>query len=102
MQNRPTGRSRKRTRRKKGGCGPALLAGFIFLAAGCGAGFLYGKYLKPGTVMADLRPGTKMADKRDVFQIKGNQVALILDNEPPDSKRYLRGWTGISAGRLGG
>ena len=72
MQNRPTGRSRKRTRRKKGGCGPALLAGFIFLAAGCGAGFLYGKYLKPGTVMAD---------KRDVFQIKGNQVALILDNE---------------------
>ena len=34
---------------KKGGCGPALLAGFIFLAAaGCGAGFLYGKYLKPG------------------------------------------------------
>ena len=26
---------------KKGGCGPALLAGFIFLAAaGCGAGFL--------------------------------------------------------------
>ena len=77
MQNRPTGRSRKRTRRKKGGCGPALLAGFIFLAAGCGAGFLYGKYLKPGTVMAD---------KRDVFQIKGNQVALILDNELQEAK----------------
>lgn len=78
MQNRPTGRSRKRTRRKKGGCGPALLAGFIFLAAaGCGAGFLYGKYLKPGTVMAD---------KWDVFQIKGNQVALILDNELQEAK----------------
>ena len=72
MQNRPTGRSRKRTRRKKGGCGPALLAGFIFLAAGCGAGFLYGKYLKPSN---------EMADKRDVFQVKGEQVALFLDNE---------------------
>ena len=77
MQNRPTGRSRKRTRRKKGACGPALLAGFILLAPGCGAGFLYGKYLKPGTVMAD---------KRDVFQIKGNQVALILDNELQEAK----------------
>ena len=27
-----------------------------------------------------------MADKRDVFQIKGNQVALILDNELQEAK----------------
>ena len=81
MENRPsrlTGRSRKRTRRKKRGCGPAVIAGFLLLAAaGCGAGFLYGKYL---------RPGTEMADKREVFQIKGEQVALLLDNELQDEK----------------
>lgn len=78
MENRSTGRSRKQTRRKKRGCGPAVIAGFLLLAAvGCGAGFLYGKYL---------RPGTKMADKRDVFQIKGEQVALLLDNELQDEK----------------
>ena len=78
MENRSTGRSKKQTRRKKRGCGPAVIAGFLLLAAvGCGAGFLYGKYL---------RPGTKMADKRDVFQIKGEQVALLLDNELQDEK----------------
>ena len=82
MQNRPTGRSRKRTRKRKRGCGPAVIAGFLLLAAaGCGIGFLYGKYLKPGTVMAD---------KRDVFQIKGNQVALILDNELQEATRMDR------------
>ncbi len=78
MENRSTVRSRKRNKRKKRGCGPEVIAGFLFLAAvGCGAGFLYGKYL---------RPGTEMADKRDVFQIKGEQVALLLDNELQDEK----------------
>ena len=73
MENRSTGRSRKRTRKRKRGCGPAVIAGFLLLAAvGCGIGFLYGKYLKPSN---------EMADKRDVFQVKGEQVALFLDNE---------------------
>lgn len=73
MENRSTGRSRKRTRKRKRGCGPAMIAGFLLLAAvGCGIGFLYGKYLKPSN---------EMADKRDVFQVKGEQVALFLDNE---------------------
>ena len=78
MENRSTGRSRKRTRKRKRGCGPAVIAGFLLLAAaGCGIGFLYGKYLKPGN---------EMADKRDVFQVKGEQVALFLDNELQDEK----------------
>lgn len=78
MENRPTGRSRKRTRKRKRGCGPAMIAGFLLLAAaGCGIGFLYGKYLKPSN---------EMADKRDVFQVKGEQVALFLDNELQDEK----------------
>ena len=38
---------------------------------------LYGKYLKPSN---------EMADKRDVFQVKGEQVALFLDNELQDEK----------------
>lgn len=78
MENRSTGRSRKRTRKRKRGCGPAVIAGFLLLAAvGCGIGFLYGKYLKPSN---------EMADKRDVFQVKGEQVALFLDNELQDEK----------------
>lgn len=78
MENRSTGRSRKRTRKRKRGCGPAVIAGFLLLAAaGCGIGFLYGKYLKPGN---------EMADKRDVFQVRGEQVALFLDNELQDEK----------------
>ena len=43
MENRSTGRSRKRTRKRKRGCGPAVIAGFLLLAAvGCGMGNLAG------------------------------------------------------------
>lgn len=66
-------------RRKEGnGCAVAVLAALLilFVLAG-GAGFFLGK---------KYMPGKELADKAALFKIKGDQVALILDNKLEEEK----------------
>lgn len=59
------------------GCAVGLFLLLVILAAGIAAGLkLYERY----------GPTYEMADKRDVFQISGEQVAILLDGQLQDSK----------------
>ena len=59
------------------GCAAGLIAGILILAAAIPGGLkLYERY----------RPTYEMADKTEVFQIRGNQAAILLNGELQDSK----------------
>ena len=60
--------------------------------AGCAVGLVIGILLLAGGIFAALKlyerygPSYEMADKAEVFQISGNQVAILLNGELQESK----------------
>lgn len=65
-------------RRKKRAVAPLLLTVFaLLLLAGALAGFVIGRRYMPGK---------ELADKAELFQVRGDEVAIILNNELQDEK----------------